>query len=198
MRAKPWLALLPWLALVSAEPDEGGILPLPSGGTPSLHPEIPGFHSFRPEVQLPDYECQFLPEDWYELKQNFVGSLNFFREFGAVRFQSETDEEQLGDLQIWLNYAVAFSDHNWSVRDCPFANFIRRLYLWSLCTIVAPRRRIWVPKAGIGMGCHTVITSSGRPPESLCAKSSVGQLSGELGAFGDEHGGSPNATRNVK
>eukprot|EP00913_Durusdinium_trenchii_P016967 g15952.t1 len=128
MRAKPWLALLPWLALVSAEPDEGGILPLPSGGTPSLHPEIPGFHSFRPE----------------ELKQNFVGSLNFFREFGAVRFQSETDEEQLGDLQIWLNYAVAFSDHNWSVRDCPFANFIRRtknqwggvLYLWSLCTIV--------------------------------------------------------------
>lgn len=31
----------------------------------------PGFHSFRPEVQLPDYECQFLPEDWYEPRRFF-------------------------------------------------------------------------------------------------------------------------------
>ena len=59
MRAKPWLALLPWLALVSAEPDEGGILPLPSGGTPSLHPEIPG--EGRDGMTIPSTETGRIP-----------------------------------------------------------------------------------------------------------------------------------------
>eukprot|EP00434_Breviolum_minutum_P010482 symbB.v1.2.009247.t1/scaffold586.1/size184225/3 len=115
-----------WLVWVGTPPISAESVP--------LHPKITGLHNFRPELMLPDYNCAYLPESWFDFMADFLHTLWLFDETGSARI-SESKSIEL-EIEIWSNYAAAFQTRPTYVRDCPFANFVGRLCLWTTCKLL--------------------------------------------------------------
>eukprot|EP00435_Cladocopium_sp_Y103_P071195 s145_g37.t1 len=161
-----WIYVLLLRCADSAEPE-----------APSAHPKIPGFHNFRPELMLPDYDCHFLPESWWNMVTDFLGSLELVGVTGSARASGYETLE--GELEIWNNYAEILADRPALAKDCPFANFMGRISLWTCCKIIEQLEKSRTPQARRA--------SKGTPDYCEELRTDPVMLSRELLGSGEEH-----------
>ncbi|CAJ1394204.1 unnamed protein product [Effrenium voratum] len=64
---------------------------------------------------------------------NLLRSLRLLEETGSARFSGYDGEE--AERTIWTNYAEALQWPWWVSTDCPFADLMLRLCLWSACLL---------------------------------------------------------------
>eukprot|EP00930_Biecheleria_cincta_P081535 TRINITY_DN7060_c0_g1_i1.p1 TRINITY_DN7060_c0_g1~~TRINITY_DN7060_c0_g1_i1.p1 ORF type:complete len:729 (+),score=113.78 TRINITY_DN7060_c0_g1_i1:141-2327(+) len=96
--------------------------------------EVNYSHS-RPDLLLPDYDCQGLDIPLVEDILRFTSRLNTLAWTDASEL---THDQALAEQEHWLGFVQLFATlPGWLHSDCPFGFVVAKIVLWAACVLVA-------------------------------------------------------------